>query len=188
MSACIREAIPATTSAFMDMKGKESRFRIWQAFKFCNDQCTAFLWDEFHCPTQIRVRLPAMHAGNCCRSSIPYHTLSPCTAYAAAQVSRTVPLALGFPSTQQPWMVSSKNPRQKTSNDATLPGLVFSVCGLLCGQRKSASVSHQMNLKKFPKAKKHLKSLDFRCFFVVDDIGFEPMTSRTSSGCSYQLS
>ena len=25
-------------------------------------------------------------------------------------------------------------------------------------------------------------------FFLVDDIGFEPMTSRTSSGCSYQLS
>ena len=25
-------------------------------------------------------------------------------------------------------------------------------------------------------------------FFLVDDTGLEPVTSRTSSGCSYQLS
>ena len=35
--------------------------------------------------------------------------------------------------------------------------------------------------------KENAHPLDGR-FFMVDDIGLEPMTSRTSSGCSYQLS
>ena len=35
-----------------------------------------------------------------------------------------------------------------------------------------------------PKKKNHTE----RCGFLVDDIGLEPMTFRTSSGCSSQLS
>ena len=42
--------------------------------------------------------------------------------------------------------------------------------------------------KKFPKAKKNTENQRFRCFNMVDDIGLEPMTFRTSSGCSSQLS
>ena len=35
---------------------------------------------------------------------------------------------------------------------------------------------------------KTLKPLRFQGFFMVDDTGFEPVTFRTSSGCSSQLS
>ncbi len=48
--------------------------------------------------------------------------------------------------------------------------------------------------KNSPKQKKDLKSIYFfskylfRSIKMVDDIGLEPMTFRTSSGCSSQLS
>ena len=38
--------------------------------------------------------------------------------------------------------------------------------------------------RRFPRKKKTPE----RCFGVVDDTGLEPVTLRTSSGCSYQLS
>ena len=41
---------------------------------------------------------------------------------------------------------------------------------------------------RFQAIEKPLRSLDLKGFSLVDDTGLEPVTSRTSSGCSYQLS
>ena len=54
-------------------------------------------------------------------------------------------------------------------------------------ERQSAGLSHLMGLSPTSENK---KSHTFGCgiSYLVDDIGLEPMTFRTSSGCSSQLS
>ena len=42
--------------------------------------------------------------------------------------------------------------------------------------------------KNAPEEKKSLETVMVSRLFLVDDTGLEPVTSRTSSGCSYQLS
>ena len=53
-------------------------------------------------------------------------------------------------------------------------------------RRQSTGLSHLDGFDSYAtKKKNHTKGCGF---FLVDDIGLEPMTFRTSSGCSSQLS
>ena len=56
-----------------------------------------------------------------------------------------------------------------------------------CIQRARAAGRNLLIGKGLPFPIKIKKHREKRCF-LVDDTGLEPVTSRTSSGCSYQLS
>ena len=55
------------------------------------------------------------------------------------------------------------------------------------GERRSTGLTHLDGFESYTLQKIKAIHLD-GFYFLVDDIGLEPMTFRTSSGCSSQLS
>ena len=61
------------------------------------------------------------------------------------------------------------------------------VAGALPGEQQSTGLLHLDGFESFLPANRKTTPNGV-VFFLVDDIGLEPMTFRTSSGCSSQLS
>lgn len=91
----------------------------------------------------------------------------------------------------------AKTPRAAVKNSVlgifVLHYLAIYGCNKLCNQQIDVFYSITNFLKKYPSYKEKIQtpSLLGRSSdnsLLVDDIGLEPMTFRTSSGCSSQLS